>query len=36
MIKDKGLKLIYSDYGPYSLYRKKFVIRKNQTKLGVH
>ena len=33
MIKNKGLKLIYSDYGPYSLYRKKFVIRKKSNKI---
>ena len=33
MIKNKGLELIYSDYGPYSLYRKKFVTRKKSNKI---
>tara|TARA_B100000795_G_scaffold259154_1_gene233850 strand:+ start:3742 stop:4722 length:981 start_codon:yes stop_codon:yes gene_type:complete len=33
MIKNDGLKLIYSEEGPYSLYRKKFVTRKKSNKI---
>tara|TARA_X000000950_G_scaffold289513_1_gene414562 strand:+ start:8586 stop:9563 length:978 start_codon:yes stop_codon:yes gene_type:complete len=33
MITNEGLNLIYSDYGPYSLYRKKFVTRKKSNKI---
>lgn len=33
MIKDKTLSLIYSDSGPYSLYRKKFIENKSKIKI---
>ena len=33
MITNKGLDLIYSDKGPYSLYRKKFVKKKKSNQI---